>query len=54
MAQQVNSPAYTDVNRCSYIYIYAELSALALRRLLVKFKSWDVRTTWHYGKLESF
>jgi len=46
MAQQVNSPVYTDVNRFSYIY--TELSALALRSFLVKFKSWNVSTTWHF------
>jgi len=42
MTQQVNSPLYTDVNRFSYIY--TELSALALRCFLVKFKSWNVST----------
>ena len=39
---------------CESIFIYTELSALALRRLLFKFKSWNVSTTWHYDKLESF
>jgi len=44
MTQQVNSPSYTDVKW----FCYTELSALALRSFLVKFKSWNVSTTWHY------
>jgi len=43
MTQQVNFPVYTDVN--GFSYIYTELSALAQRSFLVKFKFWDVSTT---------